>query len=472
MSRSVYMSAMTRLVVGAACLLCGGCGSLYLHDDAAQQATANARSALDKVDVAAVFDNQAAYLDDLQKREFAALADSLGARRDDALLAALEGRKGVDGRLGLKVLVDGYLVGLVCTSDRGNPLRFSTTVANAYMDVSNSKTLADSLTEQWTKDRPRMPRCADTPGINSPSGVTLSDAIAAVQDSTKGLQAKQDEASQGKAAFEESLKQAQAALESGKATQATFAELFKPFNEALQQAENTLNPYLTQALAKSLSQSIDPVIAVTEPRELGKDPGDSRVKAALGLIYVGFGVGDAFSKPPRVPHPNALAATKAWLDYVLARADAQLIKVQGEHAALEAQLDAVAQQVYYLSLAGEALDDPAVAKPSLKSGEGLEKLLMDKDPAPRRMAAAALYDYAAAWSKGFIPAKQLQEVSLPLLERRAKLQQSRLASDAWLGTLKPAVATLAAYGAGGIDPHVVAEFLQVLGITAVAVGVN
>jgi hypothetical protein len=469
------ITPLARLAASVTCLVCGlcGCGSLYLHNDAAQQATASARSALDKVAVASVFDNEAAYLDDLEKREYAAVADSLSAQRDDSLLKTLEGVGGSrgDGRTLLRARIDGYLESLVCTPDRGRPVRFSTIVSNAHRGVSGKKTFADSLAEQLTTVRSQMPTCVETPAFSSPSGISLGDAIAAVQDSTKDLQVKQDEAAQAKKDFDARLKMAQEALDTGKATQKTFTDLLATVNGDLKDAEGKVNPYLSKAVAKSLSDAIDPLIAVTDPKALGADPGNSRARAALAIVDAEFGVGDAFSKPPRVPHPNALAAGKASLDYVAARAETQLAEIQWQHAALEAQLAVVAQQVYYLSLAGAELES-LEPKPALANDEGLEKLLTDKEPATRRAAAAALYYYAAAWSRGFIPARQLQEVSLPLMERRAKLQQSRQAAEAWLGTLKPAVATLAAYGEGGIDPHIVAEFLQVLGVTAVAVGVN
>ncbi len=470
------MTPLARLALGAACLLCGlcGCGTLYLHSDAVQQSTANARSALDKVDVAAVFDNQAAYLDDLQKREYAAVADSFGAQRDNSLLQALQGvgGKNGDGRTLLGAQIDGYLESLVCTSDRGNPLRFSTTISNAYNHVSATKALADALTEQLKADRPRMPPCVQAATFSSPSGISLGDAIAAVQQVTSDLKTQQDAAKQARDAFDAGLKQATADLDTGKATQKSFTDLLAQIHTDLGAVEDKANPYLTRALAKSLSDAIDPALAVTDPKTLGSDPGGSSAKAAIALVDAGFGVGDAFSKPPHVPHPNALAAAKAWLTYVEARADTQVKQLQDEQAALQARLAAVAQQVYYLSLARHELDDPAVAKPVIKNDEGLQSLLADKEPATRRATAAVLYYYAAAWSKGFIPAQQLQEVSLPLADRRAKLALSGQASAAWLDTLKPAVATLAAYGEGGIDPKVIAQFLQVLGITAVAVGVN
>jgi hypothetical protein len=52
-----------RSLITATCLVSTvcGCKSLYLHSDAAQQATASAKAELDKVDVASVFDNEVAY---------------------------------------------------------------------------------------------------------------------------------------------------------------------------------------------------------------------------------------------------------------------------------------------------------------------------------------------------------------------------------------------------------------------------
>lgn len=474
-------STLARLALGSACLLGGlcGCGTLYLHNDAVQQSTANARSALDKVNVVAVFDDQAAYLDDLQKREYAAVADSLAAQRDASLLQALQGggeKDPGDGRTLLNAHINGFLESLVCTSDRGNSLRFSATISNAYKKVSAKKTLADSLAEQLKSDWPRRPSCMQPPGLGGPSGITLDAAIAAAQQSATDLESKQGAAQLATQAFNDGLKQAKADLDAGTATQKTFTDLLTKIHTDLGEIQDKANPYLTQELAKALSAAIDPVIGVTDPKTLAADPKGSRAKAALALVNAGFGVGDAFSNPPRVPHPNALAAAKAWLTYVEARAGTQIKQLQDKQITSQALLAAVAQQVSYLSLTGGQLDDPLIAKAALEKSEGLEKLLTDKGPAKdaaarRRGTATALYYYSAAWSRGFIPAQQLQEVAAPLVDRRAKLQLSRQASDAWLGTLKPAVATLAAYGEGGIDPKVIAQFLQVLGIAAVAVGV-
>ena len=166
-----------------------------------------------------------------------------------------------------------------------------------------------------------------------------------------------------------------------------------------------------------------------------------------------------------------MASTRAWLQYVASQSDVELTRAQANVTMLQAQLAAVARQVYYLSRAGEALA-PINSTPVLNNEEGLATVLADKAPATSHAASAALYYYSAAWSQGFIPARQLREVTQPQIERRAQLQRARQAGDAWMGTLNPAVATLAAYGQGGVDPHTLAELLQVIGIGAIAVGVN
>ncbi len=56
--------------------------------------------------------------------------------------------------------------------------------------------------------------------------------------------------------------------------------------------------------------------------------------------------------------------------------------------------------------------------------------------------------------------------------RRAKLERSRRAGAAWVGTLKPGLDTLASYGAGGLDPQAFANLLGAAGIGAIAGGVT
>jgi hypothetical protein len=453
-----------------------GCGSLYLHNDSTRQATANAKTELDKVDVAAVFDNEIAYLDDLQKREYAAVAEALGGQRDDLLLKILNGNagEGGDGRTFIAKQIDGSLKGIAGRSDRGEKEKLWILINNARRDVSKELTLADALEEKRKTGGNAPPASSDVDksALASPSGDTLDGALAAVIKGEQDLKAREAAAKLAQAELAANLKKAADGLSGGQTSQATFTQLFEKVNALIKEAREKANPYLAEYVSDTLADALDRLIDLTEIDETGASASkDEKAKAAIGFVQAAFGVGDAFSNPPRVPHPNALAATKAWLQYIAGQADSLHKEAQAKQAVLHARLDAVAQQVYYLSRAGEALE-PIATKPALAKNEGLAKLLADKDPATSRAANATLYYYAAAWTQGFIPSQQLSVVTEPLVERRAKIQRNRQAGEAWMGTLKPAVATLAAYGEGGIDPHVIAELLQVLGIGAIAVGVN
>lgn len=461
----------------ASALLCAlsGCGSLYLHNDAAAKATSEAKTELDKVNVTALFDNEEAYLNDLEKRENAAVAEQFSAWRDEQLLEILRGlrplKKDGDGRHVLALLVDLHLQAIVGRSDLGSGVpKLSEAIKTSHGNVVGGMTLADALQNNIQPLPPAAGRLPTGPN----GGLTLHEAIAAVKQEEEDLKAKESAAKAAKEELSRELKKAGEELAAGNTSQAAFTEIVTKVNKLLADAKAgtaEANPYIGQLISESLLEKVDHLIEVTSPEGLGNGAAtDSQARAALGFIHAAFGVGDAFANPPRVPQPNALAATKAQLNYAAAGYAAELAQAQAKLTVLRARLAAAAQQVYYLSLAGAALE-PLGSKPALRDDEGLAKLLVGND-SERDAATQALYYYAAAWTKGVVPAQQLGQVALPFLERRSKLQRSRQAGEAWLGTLNPALATLVAYGEGGIDPHLIAELLQMLGITAIAAGVN
>ncbi|HKQ14125.1 MAG TPA: hypothetical protein VJT80_11890 [Steroidobacteraceae bacterium] len=448
-----------------------GCGSLYLRDDSVKQATANAKAELDKVNLVAVFDDEAAYLDRLQQDENAAVAESLGAQRDRVLLTMLQGRPGnPDTRVFMAARIDGYLQAVAGKSDRGPGAKLWRLIDKARGQTR--KPLADALAEVLKSDGSQVqgPKGVDNPELPSPSGNTLAQAIADSQAAVVQREKKQAEAKAAQETFQKQLKAAADDLAAGTARQETFTGLLAKFNELLKKAKDESNPYIGEFVSASLIEELDGLIAVTDPKGID-EPADSKARAVIGFVHAAFGVGDAFSDPPRVPHPNALAVVKAWLTYRANLTSADLAQAQAKEEVVHAKLAAVTEQVYYLSRAGDQLASIDTS-PALEKGAGFARLVASNNAATRQAATGTLHYFASAWTKGFIPAQQLNEVAVPLIERRASLQQSRLAGEAWLGELKPAVATLAAYGEGGIDPHLIAELLQVLGISAIAVGVN
>jgi hypothetical protein len=467
-ARRIASRLLTTLL---AALNLAGCGSLYLHSDETKQATAEAKAELDKVNLAAVFDNEAAYLDGLQQEENAAVAESLGAQRDRLLLTMLQGQPADrDARQRMASLIDRYSKAVAGVSDRGKGAKLWQLIDDARGDVSDTIPLAKALAEAMKDGLARIRAApeADDRELLSPSGTTLDEAIAASQNAIDERKNKEAAARKAQEAFKNDLKAATEALAAGKATQATFTDLLTKFNDFLKKAKTEANPYIGEYVSESLVNEIADVISVTDPKDIDQ-PSDSKARAAIGFVHAAFGAGDAFSDPPRVPHPNAIAVAQAWFKYVASQASADLAQAQALEAVVHARLEAVTEQVYYLSRAGDALTHISKS-PAPADGAGFSRLLTSA--ATKQQATAALHYFASAWTKGFIPDQQLKQVAGPLIERRAKLQQSRHAGEAWLGTLKPAVATLAAYGEGGIDPHLIAELLQVLGIAGIAVGVN
>jgi len=450
-----------------------GCQSLYIHNAATQQATATAKTEFDKLNVGTVFDNEAAYLDDLQKREYAAVADSLIGQRDDSLSIALHGKDDSSGRSFLKTRIDGYLKAVAGTSDRGGKRKLWRDINNALADAGSSSDLAQKLagvlkdiTAGTTYKAPDDPISK----INSPSNNSLAGALKDISDAAAQVAKQQEEADEARTDLATEIQAITQKLSAGKATQDSFKELVDEVHTKLAKAQSKSNPYLGKYLSVTLEEWLDHLVDATDtdPENGGKE---AKARAAIGFVQAAFGVGDAFSNPPRVPHPNALASARSWLEYTAQQSQLLLEQQKAKEGVQRARLVAVALQVYYLSHAGDELG-PIGTQPVLEVNQGLDTVLSGKDRARSHAAAAALYYYSAAWTRGFIPDQQLKVVTLPLAERRAKLQSSRASADAWVGVLKPAVATLAAYGEGGIDPHSIAELLQALGIGAIAVGVN
>jgi hypothetical protein len=179
---------------------------------------------------------------------------------------------------------------------------------------------------------------------------------------------------------------------------------------------------------------------------------------------------DAFSNPPRIPHPNVLAVATAQMSYTRDVANAEIAFLESQVDAAGAKVEAVNTALYLLSRARTELREADI---HLRPSQGLFDLLNDpKTPAStaRHVRGALLY-YVGAWNNGQIVADELA-VEQRIALRRAALDRSRRATQAWLDTIKPGMDTLVAYGAGGVDPKTVAQLLGSLGLVGTAVGVN
>ena len=148
----------------------------------------------------------------------------------------------------------------------------------------------------------------------------------------------------------------------------------------------------------------------------------------------------------------------------------EISDLQAEVEAERAQLSAITTAVYMLSRAKTEIGEFRTRAP-LKGG--VADILASKDSSHEayRHATAALFYYATAWNRGQILFDEIQ-AERTIASRRATMERSRRAAQAWSDTIKPGLDTLVAYGKGGIDPKTIAEIIGNLSLVGVAVGVN
>jgi len=447
MHRSIVQIVLT---VPLAFLL-SGCASLYVHDAGVEKATAGAKADFEKLKLSELFDNEAAYLDTLEKDEIAAVRAAGGAQRDAQILLFLHGNDTEDGRGLLASRIDRYLTTLVGSSDRVRPAKIWRAMDPAWNASAPVAALTTSLAALPVGDTNATP-------LPLPSGNTVAKALS--DAGACGLAAAEAAGKAAQKTFEGALDAATKALTPGRTLEGALGAIVAEWSARAADA----NPYVRKYVSEALATRIRQLIEATGPASADEPVLTTDARAGLGFLQAVAGVGDAFSEPPRVPHPNALAAAQAWLAYVRDSANLDITEARGVCEINDAKLVAVATQAYFLSKAGEAFQ--GISAWSDTPAKGMMDSLAVQGHA-RHAAALALAYYAEAWNRGFVRYREITRLGY-IRERRAKLERSRLAGAAWVGTLKPGVETLAHYGAGGIDPHAIANLLAAMGLGAVA----
>lgn len=451
-----------------------GCASFYLHNAATQKSTDSAKTALDSLKVEALFDSESSYLNTLQSTESAAVTAKYAAERNHEVLLFLNGT-GPGGQDGLSTLhgrIDGYLSSLVGATDTGCDVKWWRIIdvdpATVYDSTADLTQFDDQMAQQATNvkkcqapDVLTLPVPSPTPNLHTATQTVLTDLAKISSD--------QQEAMQAQTTLKAALADAQSKLAGGKTSASGVTSDLKQLQTALSSA----NPLVKQIASKALSEQVSATINALNPAAQKTDTALSQQeRSGIAVMQALFGVGDAFSSPPKVPHPNALAAAQSWLNYVDFQASTDLQNQQTLLRDHQGQLAAVMTAVYYLSKAGEAYGQIKSRHVRNLSGtEGLADLIDSSDGALTRAIDASLLYYSSAWTRGFTVDEVLSRRGY-IDQRKIKLASSRAAGEAWLGTLKPAVETLASYGAGGFDPQIGAQLIQALGVAGIAAGVN
>ena len=467
-------------ITGNLCL--SGCASLYLHDAATQKQTDSAAAALTSLKIDPIFASESSYLDGLEKAETTEVLAKYAAQRDHDILLILDGTGpgGDDGFTTLRGRIDGYLVGLVGVSDSGCDRKLWRAVdfdpSKQWGTTKEMTALSQSITAKINaiKDPAncppaKAPRTITALASVSPSA-TLDGAAQVVLGDLKSISDLQTTAAGAKTELDAALASVKTQMAGGKPLAADVSKDLATLSTALNSANPLIKQYASAALSAQIATTIEALAPSSDDKATSGLGAEER--SGVAVMQALFKVGDAYASPPRVPHPNALAAAQSWLNYVGSQAATQLANQQVQLKDHQAQFAAVLTTVYYLSKAGEAIQgvtDDRIKR--LKGTEGVAVLLDAKDAPSSRAATAAVISYASAWTHGFAADAAASRLTY-IDQRRADLATGRAAATAWLGTLKPAVDTLSSYGSGGFDPQIIVQLIQALGVAGVAVGVN
>lgn len=463
------------LLSALASLVLQGCGTLYLHNAATQKQTDSAKSALDTLKPNTIFDTEASYIDGLQSTETAVVTQDYAAARDHDVLLSLSGTGpgGQDGLTALKGRIDGYLLSLLGAADTQCIRKFWRTVdidpTTIWGQAATLKAFVDQTVKHDTDTiNGSCPRSTFPPLLpESPSSSLLAAEQVVLTDLTN-IEGLQTSAKAGQQALDKSLTDIKTKLSAGKSSASDLNDDLKQLQSALSDVNPLIRKYASAKLSTTVGATID---ALSPAGTTPKSGLATEERSGIAVMQGIFEVGDAFASPPREPHPNALAAAQSWLDYIGSQASTELQNIQMQLKDHQAQFAAVLSEIYYLSKAGEEVQKIKPPGKPLLGTEGIADLINAKDEPNTRAIDGALLYYAAAWTRGFTLDAIASRVGY-LDQRRAKLATGRTAAAAWVGSLKPAVETLASYGSGGFDPQIVAQLIQALSLTGVAVGVN
>ncbi len=326
-------------------------------------------------------------------------------------------------------------------------------------------------------------------------------AVAAIQDKIAAERSAADALNKSLTASEKALETSLTAKNGDSGQLSTFRG---EIHTALSQGETYLNnPYAKKIVSAKLGECIEAIVdatatptstaasgtastgktagsttkastpaasAAAASGSCGSGAGEASLQAAWALFQAAANVGDAFSDPPRIPHPNVLAVARAQTSYSQDVANEEIADLNAQANAASAQLEAITTALYMLSRAKTGLH---AANVKLAAGEGLTDFFANPKTSHEayRHATAALFYYTSAWNRGQILADEIL-VESDIAERRAVVQQSARATQAWVETIGPGLDTLVQYGTGGIDPKTVAQLIGSIGLVGTAVGVN
>lgn len=201
-----------------------------------------------------------------------------------------------------------------------------------------------------------------------------------------------------------------------------------------------------EAAESSLVSLFDEVASINPGGEIEQD---GTLASRVQSITRGFGLLLEFKNASSTLGANALAITAAGQAFIAQSARAESAQLTEKLRLLRLKRIAMSNEVAQLAFAYAAIQEDKE----------------DKD------AIRALRHYTESWNQGRIQQRLISYLELDLV-RSSWLSRERLGTEARYAVLKPALDELAVFGAGGIEPELIARYLELIGISAIAVGTN
>jgi hypothetical protein len=201
----------------------------------------------------------------------------------------------------------------------------------------------------------------------------------------------------------------------------------------------------------------------TAPSDAAKD-----INKAIVAVIAGF----TKISGRGVPDTEALSMALAYQTGLHEAAQKSLEGWSSRRALVESQQNALIREVEYLLHARVAMNGVSGALGAKECAQtGFAAVVAKKDCKAGKGIAQAMNAYSLAWAEGRTAARiaYTRESMLITTTNLRIAQANAKARDAVLNT---ALVQLDAFGQGGVSPHTIAEFLQAIGVGAIANGVN
>lgn len=221
--------------------------------------------------------------------------------------------------------------------------------------------------------------------------------------------------------------------------QARSSPNLEDYREVLEALDDVFGLELTESLGR-LSQARD--------RALAQPVINSTYNALVALEAI-----DRLTSESGAPldQPSALLIGLAKVRHDLNVLEVEIDRIRRLIALKEAEVEALRRQIHYLVRAQCALRPIRNCAPA------------------NQPFAEALSHYVSSFDNGLIPYQVLLSRELQI-ERAAAVRNARATEADYRALLSPAIDQLAAYGAGGIRPEVLGQFLANLPVTGAILG--